>query len=44
VQLVAEKMSISEKDKNFVWHPYTQMKDVLPNIVIERGEGACLFD
>ncbi len=37
-------MSISEKDKNFIWHPYTQMKDALPNIVIERGEGAYLFD
>lgn len=37
-------MSISEKDKNFIWHPYTQMKDALPNIVIERGQGAYLFD
>ena len=37
-------MSISEKDKNFIWHPYTQMKDALPNIVIDRGEGAYLFD
>lgn len=37
-------MSISEKDKNFIWHPYTQMKDAFPNIVIERGEGAYLFD
>ncbi len=37
-------MSILEKDKNFIWHPYTQMKDALPNIGIERGEGAYLFD
>lgn len=37
-------MSIFEKDKQFVWHPYTQMKDALPHIVIERGEGAYLFD
>ncbi len=37
-------MSILEKDINFIWHPYTQMKDALPNIVIERGEGAYLFD
>ncbi len=37
-------MSITEKDKNFIWHPYTQMKDAFPNIVIERGEGAYLFD
>lgn len=37
-------MSISEKDRKFIWHPYTQMKDAFPNIVIERGEGAYLFD
>ncbi len=37
-------MNTSEKDKNFIWHPYTQMKDAFPNIVIERGEGAYLFD
>ena len=37
-------MSISEKDKNFIWHPYTQMKGALPNIVIESGEGAYIFD
>ena len=37
-------MTLSEKDKNFIWHPYTQMKDAFPNIVIERGEGAYLFD
>lgn len=37
-------MSIPEKDRNFVWHPYTQMKDAFPHIVIESGEGAYLFD
>lgn len=37
-------MDISEKDKNFIWHPYTQMNDAFPNIVIKRGEGAYIFD
>jgi adenosylmethionine-8-amino-7-oxononanoate aminotransferase len=37
-------MTVSEKDKHFIWHPYTQMKDAFPNIVIDRGEGAYLFD
>ena len=33
-------------DKEFVWHPFTQMKDWLADdiIVIERGEGSYLFD
>ncbi|MCG3168082.1 MAG: Adenosylmethionine-8-amino-7-oxononanoate aminotransferase [Bacteroidia bacterium] len=37
-------MTTSQKDKDFIWHPYTQMRDAFPNIVIERGEGAYLFD
>lgn len=37
-------MSLSEKDKKYLWHPYTQMRNAFPNIVIKRGEGAYLFD
>ncbi len=37
-------MSITEKDKENIWHPYTQMKNAKPPIVITRGEGAYLFD
>ncbi len=37
-------MSLSEKDKHLIWHPYTQMKDAIPNIVVEKAEGAYLFD
>ena len=37
-------MSITEKDKENIWHPYTQMKDAKPPIVITRGEGTYLFD
>jgi len=38
---------ISEMDKKFVWHPYTQMKEYHQNpnnIIIERGEGNYLID
>lgn len=33
-------------DKNYVWHPFTQMKDWLESdpLVIERGEGSYLMD
>lgn len=33
-------------DKEYVWHPFTQMKgwQATPQIVIERGEGVLLFD
>ncbi len=33
-------------DKNYIWHPFTQMKDWLQsdNLVIERGEGVYLYD
>jgi len=37
-------MSLSESDQQLIWHPYTQMKDALPNIPIVRGEGVYLFD
>lgn len=39
-------MDIREKDKAYIWHPFTQMKDWLNehNVVIERGEGNYLID
>jgi adenosylmethionine-8-amino-7-oxononanoate aminotransferase len=37
-------MSLSERDKNIIWHPYTQMKTSSPAIGIVKGEGAWLFD
>ena len=37
-------MTLAERDKQVIWHPYTQMKNALPNIPIVRGEGAHLFD
>ncbi|ATP55871.1 adenosylmethionine--8-amino-7-oxononanoate transaminase [Pedobacter ginsengisoli] len=37
-------MSLAERDKKVIWHPYTQMKDAAPHIPIIRGEGVYLFD
>lgn len=37
-------MSLQEKDRNFIWHPYTQEKTAGENIVIASAEGALLFD
>jgi adenosylmethionine-8-amino-7-oxononanoate aminotransferase len=36
--------TLSDKDKNFIWHPYTQMKDATAAIVIRKAEGVYLFD
>ncbi|HWY09819.1 MAG TPA: adenosylmethionine--8-amino-7-oxononanoate transaminase [Bacteroidia bacterium] len=37
-------MSIIEKDKDFVWHPFTHLKSAGENICIERAEGSYYFD
>lgn len=37
-------MTISEKDFEYVWHPYTHQKNRLPSITIVRGEKAILYD
>ncbi|MBX3165272.1 MAG: adenosylmethionine--8-amino-7-oxononanoate transaminase [Bacteroidetes bacterium] len=37
-------MSIEEKDKRFVWHPFTPQLNAKPNINIVRGEGVYFFD
>jgi adenosylmethionine-8-amino-7-oxononanoate aminotransferase len=37
-------MSLAERDRQVIWHPYTQMKNPLPHIPIVRGEGVYLFD
>ena len=36
--------SLTQRDKEVIWHPYTQHKTMLPPIAIERGEGSLLFD
>lgn len=37
-------MTLSERDKKYNWHPYTQHKTAQPHIAITKGEGALLWD
>ena len=36
-------MSLLKKDKEFVWHPFTQVKTELPPLPIISGKDAWLF-
>jgi adenosylmethionine-8-amino-7-oxononanoate aminotransferase len=37
---------LEQWDKQYLWHPFTQMKDYCeePPLIIERGEGSFIFD
>ncbi len=37
---------LSEKDKKYLWHPFTQMKDweAEEPLIIEKGKGNYLYD
>ncbi len=37
-------MNLTERDSQYLWHPYTQHKTSKPPIGIIRGEGALLWD
>lgn len=37
-------MNLTERDSQYLWHPYTQHKTAAPPIAITRGEGALLWD
>jgi adenosylmethionine-8-amino-7-oxononanoate aminotransferase len=37
-------MSVSKKDKDLVWHPFTHLKAEGENICIERAEGSYYYD
>ncbi len=41
-----DRNKLTEWDKKYIWHPFTQMKDYMDmdTLVIEKGEGCCLFD
>jgi len=41
-----DKETLTEWDKKFIWHPFTQMKDYMDMepLIIERGEGCYLVD
>jgi adenosylmethionine-8-amino-7-oxononanoate aminotransferase len=36
-------LTLVDRDRAVVWHPYTQMKDALPPLAIARGQGVYLF-
>lgn len=38
------QMSLQERDREYLWHPYTQHKTAQPNIAIIKGEGVLLWD
>ncbi len=42
----AEKARLEALDKQYLWHPFTQMKDYerLTPLIIERGKGSYLYD
>ena len=37
-------MTLAERDRRVIWHPYTQMQTAGPPLPIVKGEGALLFD
>lgn len=44
--MINEPQTLEEKDKEYIWHPFTQMRDWLSEIpvVIETGKGSYLTD
>ncbi len=36
--------SLEERDRQVIWHPYTQHKDLLPPIPVVQGKDSLLFD
>jgi adenosylmethionine---8-amino-7-oxononanoate aminotransferase len=36
-------MTLIDRDRQFVWHPYTQMKTAAPPLPIVRGQGVYLY-
>jgi adenosylmethionine---8-amino-7-oxononanoate aminotransferase len=37
-------ISLTERDRQVIWHPYTQHKNNLPPIPVVQGKGSLLFD
>ncbi len=44
--MTARTDALSNTDKQYIWHPFTQMKDYVneDNLIIESGEGVYLID
>ena len=41
---ITNKLSLTQRDTQHLWHPYTQHKTTAPHIAITHGEGALLWD
>jgi len=37
-------MNLTERDKNFIWHPFTQQKNMQPPVAVKNARGSLLFD
>ncbi len=37
-------MSLSQRDEQVIWHPFTQQKNRLPALPIVKGQGSILYD
>ena len=37
-------MNLIERDKNLIWHPFTQQKNMQPPLAIKNAKGSLLFD
>lgn len=37
-------MNLIERDKKFVWHPFTQQKNMMPPLAIKKAKASLLFD
>lgn len=37
-------MSLTERDKKYIWHPFTPQKNMADQVVITKGKGSLLFD
>ena len=42
--LYSTMSALTERDRQVIWHPYTQHKDLLPPIPIVQGKDSLLFD
>ena len=37
-------MTLAQLDRNYIWHPFTQEKNFKEPVIIEKGQGAYLYD
>ena len=37
-------MNLTERDKDFIWHPFTQQKNMQPPVAVKNARGSLLFD